>query len=429
MAGDVAGAERIATTMMPPGMAQGLQPFFQRLPTLPAIDRAFAVHFGETRATPERYADARLVPPMAALGPDPTAPAAPVAVAAADPVAAPKADRNKRRDRRGRDKPGRVAIPDTRVQVAALPPPPAYRGQPIPTVAPADYRRAAPMNATARANAQALATMGTAAPVPTQAPAAALAASTPSRRTDRVTLASSGMTSLPTPRAVQGSPQAPPKPPPSRDSLRHDRHRDRARRTTRVGRDAACPRSDVVADAAPTAPATGSRCAAGVTARAATTAAPTAVVATGGPRETVVASASPSMTPTPGFSASATGGSGVVAGPTRDAQPAALALASATSPAATVVDRHASGPDDRRIDPGIIGCGIVGFGIIGPVVVDSRRLLDRKTRGGSPDPDRAGGAHRQFDPRADRRGSVDPGGGTRCPDDAGRPRPRRPNRR
>ena len=350
MAGDVAGAERIATTMMPPGMAEGLQPFFQRLPSLPAVDRAFAVHFGETRATPERYADARLVPPMAALGPDPTAPAAPVAVAAADPVAAPKADRNKRRDRRSRDKPGRVAIPDTRVQVAALPPPPAYRGQPIPTVAPADYRRAAPMNATARANAQALATMGTAAPVPTptQAPAAALAASTPSRRTDRVTLASSGMTSLPVPRAVQGSAPGPAPGTAQATAITGGP----ASATTATGTALVAPRASVamtparaatsLADAAPTAPATGVAAAsAGVTARApTTTAAPTAVVATGGPRETVVASPSPSMTPTPGFSASATGGSGVVAGPTRDGptrdgQAAALALAPATSPAAT----------------------------------------------------------------------------------------------
>lgn len=328
MAGDVAGAERIATTMMPPGMAEGLQPFFQRLPSLPAVDRAFAVHFGETRATPERYADARLVPPMAALGPDPTAPVAPVAVAAADPVAAPKADRNKRRDRRGRDKPGRAAIPDTRVQVAALPPPPAYRGQPIPTVAPADYRLAAPMNATARANAQALANMGTTAPVPTQAPAAALAASTPSRRTDRVTLASSGMTSLPTPRVVQG-----PAPGPAQVTAITG---GPASATTATGTALVAPRASVAMT-----PATGVGVTpAGVTARAAaTTAAPTAVVATGGPRETVVASSSPSTTPAPGFSAAATGGSGLVAGPTRDGptrdgQAAALALAPTTSPAA-----------------------------------------------------------------------------------------------
>jgi Flp pilus assembly protein TadD len=71
MKGDAAGAENIAKVMMPGGEGQGLQGFFDRLPNLSPIDRAFAVHFGETRATPERLADARLAPPLAALGPDP----------------------------------------------------------------------------------------------------------------------------------------------------------------------------------------------------------------------------------------------------------------------------------------------------------------------------------------------------------------------
>lgn len=74
MGGDKAGAERIATTMMPAGMAQGLQPFFEILPSLRPADRAFAVHFGEVRASPTRLADARMIPPLAALRPDPTAP-------------------------------------------------------------------------------------------------------------------------------------------------------------------------------------------------------------------------------------------------------------------------------------------------------------------------------------------------------------------
>lgn len=73
MGGDLPEATRIASTMMPPQLAQGLQPFFQRLPTLPAVDRAFAVHFGETRATPERLADARLAPVLPALAPSGTA--------------------------------------------------------------------------------------------------------------------------------------------------------------------------------------------------------------------------------------------------------------------------------------------------------------------------------------------------------------------
>ena len=70
MAGDNAAAERIATTMMPPGLAQGLQPFFDRLPSLGPIDRAFAVHFGELRPTPERVADSRMIPALAPLPPD-----------------------------------------------------------------------------------------------------------------------------------------------------------------------------------------------------------------------------------------------------------------------------------------------------------------------------------------------------------------------
>lgn len=74
MSGDTAGANRIATGMMPPGMASGLAAFFQRLPALRPADRAFAVHFGEVTATPARLADARLVPPLPALGPDPSAP-------------------------------------------------------------------------------------------------------------------------------------------------------------------------------------------------------------------------------------------------------------------------------------------------------------------------------------------------------------------
>jgi Flp pilus assembly protein TadD len=100
MAGDLPEATRIASTMMPPQLAQGLQPFFQRLPTLPAVDRAFAVHFGETRATPERLADARLAPNLPALAPE-----APVALASArvtTPVAAAPVTRREERRRGGR---------------------------------------------------------------------------------------------------------------------------------------------------------------------------------------------------------------------------------------------------------------------------------------------------------------------------------------
>ncbi|WP_294238965.1 SPOR domain-containing protein [uncultured Sphingomonas sp.] len=95
MGGDLPEATRIASTMMPPQLAQGLQPFFQRLPTLPAVDRAFAVHFGETRATPERLADARLAPSLPPLTPE-----APVALASARPVTPPAATAPARDDRR-----------------------------------------------------------------------------------------------------------------------------------------------------------------------------------------------------------------------------------------------------------------------------------------------------------------------------------------
>jgi Flp pilus assembly protein TadD len=113
MAGDQAEAERIASTMMPGGMAQGLLPFFRRLPSLPAADRAFAVHFGEVRPTPERLADARLIPQLTPITPEPR----PVALAA---VTTPTSSgtSNRRSDRRSRrDRPGREALD----QIAAVP--------------------------------------------------------------------------------------------------------------------------------------------------------------------------------------------------------------------------------------------------------------------------------------------------------------------
>lgn len=109
MNGDVAGAGRIADNMLPREMAVGLQPFFQILPGLGSADRAFAVHFGEVRATPERIADARMIPVLPVLIPEPVA----VVQVAAAPVrtkAQQKRDRNRRRG--------------TPVEVAALIAPP-----------------------------------------------------------------------------------------------------------------------------------------------------------------------------------------------------------------------------------------------------------------------------------------------------------------
>jgi hypothetical protein len=126
MNGDVPGAEKIATTMMPRGTAQGLQPFFQRLPTLPASDRAFAVHFGEVHATSARMADARMAPPLGLLGADPTAPVM-LAAVTQPPAAATPVTKKSKRDRRSQ--------PD-RVQMAAVtrPPVPATTGVAASTV-------------------------------------------------------------------------------------------------------------------------------------------------------------------------------------------------------------------------------------------------------------------------------------------------------
>lgn len=138
MSGDVPGAEKIAETMMSPGLGAGLTPFFRRLLQLSPADRAFAVTFGETRPTPERIVDAKLVPPLPRLGPDPYAPKVVAAVVA--PVAAPVVDDGRKRKKRRKDQllpVGRQPVPEP-VEVAAVTPP-AYeppRAAPTPTPAP-----------------------------------------------------------------------------------------------------------------------------------------------------------------------------------------------------------------------------------------------------------------------------------------------------
>ncbi|KQT33451.1 hypothetical protein ASG29_05230 [Sphingomonas sp. Leaf412] len=104
MNGDVAGANKIAGSMMGGGMAGGLAAFFQRLPTLNAADRAFAVHFGEVTSTPARVADAQLAPALPALTPEPGR--RPVEEAAATTTSLPAARTDRRTMRRDR---GRVA--------------------------------------------------------------------------------------------------------------------------------------------------------------------------------------------------------------------------------------------------------------------------------------------------------------------------------
>jgi hypothetical protein len=128
MAGNVAEASRIATTMMPPGTAAGLQPFLERLPTLGTVDRAFAVHFGEVRSTPQRVADARLVPALAALGPDPYAPRAQVALASSGPGDKDRKRKEKDRNKgRGKDQPVQVAAATPVPVPVPLPQAPQYR--------------------------------------------------------------------------------------------------------------------------------------------------------------------------------------------------------------------------------------------------------------------------------------------------------------
>ncbi len=145
MTGDVPAAERIATTMMPAGMAQGLLPFFARLPSLPASDRAFAVHFGEIHATPARLADARMAPPLPMLGPDPTAP---VMMAAAQPVVQPSAKQQKsnRRDRRQASRVETAAVVPvaTPRTVQSLPAPVAVAQSPVRTT-PTAFQASAPV--------------------------------------------------------------------------------------------------------------------------------------------------------------------------------------------------------------------------------------------------------------------------------------------
>ena len=59
MNGDTCGREKIAATMMSPGLGAGLKPFFRSCRNCPPLDRAFAVNFGEVRLdrrTPRRRA-------------------------------------------------------------------------------------------------------------------------------------------------------------------------------------------------------------------------------------------------------------------------------------------------------------------------------------------------------------------------------------
>ena len=172
MVGDVPGARKIATAVMPAGMAAGLQPFFERLPNLAATDRAFAVHFGEVRPTPARVADARLRPALAPLGPDPYAPVQVASVAAPAPERARGRDARRPARRSGRELGGeRVQLALAQRPVAPRPTPPATRPTPA---RPAPVQLAARAPVTTPAAGRALAFPPT--PRPIAAPAAAVPA-------------------------------------------------------------------------------------------------------------------------------------------------------------------------------------------------------------------------------------------------------------
>jgi len=136
MNGDVEGAERISTSMMPGNMGAAMTPFFRRLGTLSVGDKAFAVHFGEMSPTQARRADAQLAPQLPAYVPEPR----PVAVAAAvvaRPVAPPVSAGRDRRSRRERDQDELAAtttaalrqVPKVQ-QEPPLPSPPVYEPPP-----------------------------------------------------------------------------------------------------------------------------------------------------------------------------------------------------------------------------------------------------------------------------------------------------------
>ena len=177
MNGDVAGANRIASGMMPAGMAQGLAAFFRRLPTLSATDRAFAVHFGEVAATPARLADARLTPTLPPLGIDPTAPRQQVAaVPVPAPVARPLPRAEQRQQQRAAQLAARQSPRGTAAPASA--PPVTYAARPAETAsltpaAPASAQRTpAPTSSTSPAPATQVASIAGAQRAPTPIPPA-----------------------------------------------------------------------------------------------------------------------------------------------------------------------------------------------------------------------------------------------------------------
>ncbi|MBN8811017.1 MULTISPECIES: SPOR domain-containing protein [unclassified Sphingomonas] len=185
MNGDTAGAEKIASSMMPGTMGQALSPFFRRLADLGPADRAFAVHFGELSPSQARLADTRLAPELPRYVPA----VRPVQLAAAQPVVAPAPapKGNDRRSRRDRERDEKLAAVAAARPAAApvpqpapeenLPPPPRFVPPPVPIVQPipAPKREEEPAEAAERPAA----VPARPAPAPTPMPAPVRLASVP----------------------------------------------------------------------------------------------------------------------------------------------------------------------------------------------------------------------------------------------------------
>ena len=197
MTGEAAQAKKIAAAMLPPSMAEGLAPFFDRLAGLSPSDKAFAVHFGDLQVTPERLADARMTPPLPPLEPE----QADRQVAVAEPAPLPEKSRKHDRKSRHAKTPPATAVAANTVPAlsespAAQPPIPVHveavpRTQPpVPprpvetaaaketSPAPATSEPARPVE-TAAAKVPTPAPAATSAPQPTQPRAVAASESTP----------------------------------------------------------------------------------------------------------------------------------------------------------------------------------------------------------------------------------------------------------
>ncbi|WP_341207525.1 SPOR domain-containing protein [uncultured Sphingomonas sp.] len=172
MNGDVSGANKIATSMMPRGMAGGLAAFFQRLPTLSPVDRAFAVHFGEVAPTPARLADARMVPPLTPLAGTPARTQVAAVAPTVQPLPTPQKKLSRSEQRRRDRAEAQLAAANTR---SPVPTPAAATPTPTPTptaTAPVQQAavqapRAAPQSVTEPARPAAQVAAATPTPMPT----------------------------------------------------------------------------------------------------------------------------------------------------------------------------------------------------------------------------------------------------------------------